>query len=109
MRYIDVALKPQSDLLTRPRCGSQPKRRGDLFTPASFRRRVFLGGAPSGLHPRWLQINVPDRYYPPRVTANAPALSRSPGDCCDRKSCMRARFRLYNEGDGLVSGLECNP
>ena len=53
---------------------------------------------------------VPDQYYPPRVTANAPALARAPGDCCDRKSCMRARFRLYNMSamDSLADS-ECNP
>jgi len=55
-----------------------------------------LGGAPSGLHPRSLKI-----------TANAPALARAPGDCCDR---MRARFRLYNMSamDSLADS-ECNP
>jgi len=68
-------------------------------------RKETLGGDPSGLHLRSLQITVPDRYYPPRITA--PALARAPGDCCDR---MRARFRLYNMSamDSLADS-ECNP
>ena len=41
------------------RAGSERTDAANLFTPASFRRRVFLGGAPSGLHPRSLQIAAP--------------------------------------------------